>query len=124
MTETFSSNPENWREIFTHQGQVTQAEAGAMKTRQINQGNIREFRLQWGLATTATKNAIQADHDATYGGAETMLWTPPGETDEIRVRFKPGADGYNRRRTAYGSYAIDVGLVEATEYRDPSNVTP
>lgn len=124
MTETFSEIPEDWNEVFTQRGMVTPPEAGALKTRRINQGNIREFRLLWRTATAGIKSAIQADHDATWGGAATMLWTPPGETDELRVRFKPGEEGYSRRRNAATSYSIDVGLVEAPEYRTPSAITP
>jgi len=123
MTETFSAIPEKWREVHTQRGMVTPPEAGALKTRRINQGTMREFKLEWRNAPPSVKMAIQADHAATYGGASTMLWTPPGETDEIRVRFKPGKDGYSRRRSSATNYAISVGLVEAPEFRTPSSIT-
>jgi hypothetical protein len=123
MTETFSVNPGEWEEVRNSRGMTTPPEAGAIKTRRYNQGDLREFRLMWRNATGTEKAAIEADHAASFGGAETMIWTPPGEGDAIRVRFKPGKAGYSRTRLSATSYAIEVGFSEATEFRSPSAIT-
>jgi hypothetical protein len=96
---------------------------GALRTSRYNQGDIRSFVLSWSVAPAGVKAAIETLHANTFGGALTMKWTPPGESDEIRVRFLPGTAGYTRSRTSAGVYAIGVGLVEAPEFRTPSQIT-
>ena len=123
MADTFSEIPEAWSEVRSLRGAVTDQERGALRTALYNQGDIREFLLSWGAATATVRTAIETLHASTFGGAITMDWTPPGETDAIRVRFKVGADGYSRTRRSAISYDIQVGLVEAPEHRTPSAIT-
>lgn len=123
MPSTFSEVPEQWEEIRHSRGMTTPKEAGSIKSRRYNQGDVREFRLLWRTAPIGVKNAIEVDHAATFGGAATMIWTPPGEADALRVRFKPGTSGYSRNRNGARFYAITVGLVEAPEFRTPSTIT-
>lgn len=123
MADTFGEIPEHWGEVSRVRGNSTGQGQGALRTALYNQGELREFLLTWETATAGVKSALEIIHASTFGGALTMEWTPPGETDVIRVRFLPGQNGYSRDRNSANSYSLTVGLVEASEFRTPSQIT-
>lgn len=73
----------------------------------------RVWVAQLNTATEEERQAIDAAHDATRGGAQTLDWTPPGEASPVKVRFLPGQAGYRRRRASARRWQIMVALEEA-----------
>ena len=123
MADTFGEVPEHWAEVSRVRGATTDQGRGALRTNLYNQGELREFLLTWEAATAGIKTALEILHASTFGGALTMEWTPPGETNVIRVKFLPGEAGYSRDRNSANSYSLTVGLIEASEFRSPSQIT-
>jgi|19_taG_2_1085344.scaffolds.fasta_scaffold03662_4 hypothetical protein len=112
---TLSVTLANVEEKKVHHVQSSGPERGRIVTGQLTPAEGRQWVLTWDLVGATTVTAIETALTATFGGAMSMVWTAPGETDPTRVRFAEGAEGYTKEQVTPGTYRVTVTLNESIE---------
>ena len=74
---------------------------------------VRTWELQWNNDTGADRALVQAQWDASKGGAGVFNWTPPGGS-ATAVRF--AMDSFEPAQVAARTHAFRVSLLEAINH--------